>query len=317
MGGAGIPGPEQGAAVGSTVRSVTDAPWRDYSPAAFDCFDRIEALAAGTVEPRVLDPVRVAVAAALGHPEESERTPIAFTTADDPRAATCVAFAEQFVVDVSAITDEQRAALGAAMGADTFSFVQALYVVDVFQRGRIALERFFDAPYGPAPDPTSGDVWATLEEFMRVVALDTVLDPVTTELVRLRGARAHDCRICQSRLSLKAVELAGDEALFADGADDAELTERQRAALALADAVIWQPSSIDDALVVRVRASLSDAEIVEIVLDLVRNAANKIAVSLGGDEAVVTDGVEFYDVDASGEVVADVDRETVRAATSA
>ena len=68
---------------------------------------------------------------------------------------------------------------------------------------------------------------------------------------------------------------------------------------------------------VRVRAELSDAEIVEIVLDLVRNAANKIAVSLGGDEAVVTDGVEFYDVDASGDVFADVDRETVRAATSA
>ena len=48
----------------------------------------------------------------------------------------------------------------------------------------------------------------------------------------------------------------------------------------------------------RVRAELSDAEIVEIVLDLVRNAANKIAVSLGGDEAVVTDGIEYYDVDA-------------------
>ena len=46
------------------------------------------------------------------------------------------------------------------------------------------------------------------------------------------------------------------------------------------------------------RAELTDAEIVEIVLDLVRNAANKIAVSLGGDEAVVTDGVEYYDVDA-------------------
>ena len=34
----------------------------------------------------------------------------------------------------------------------------------------------------------------------------TALDPVTTELVRLRGARAHQCRVCQSRLSLKAVD---------------------------------------------------------------------------------------------------------------
>ena len=61
---------------------------------------------------------------------------------------------------------------------------------------------------------------------------------------------------------------------------------------------------------VRVRAELSGAGTRRVVLDLVRNAANKIAVSLGGDEAVVTDGGEYYDVDASGEVVADVDRET-------
>ncbi len=297
---------------------MTAAPWRGHSPAAFDRFDRIEGLAAGAVEPAVLDPVRVAVAAALGHPDELVRSPApaAVGAADDERVGACVAFAEQFVVDVSGTTDEQRAALGAAMGADTFQFVQALYVLDVFQRGRIALERIFAAPAGPAPAPTTGDLWATLEEFMRIVALDTALDPVTTELVRLRGARAHDCRICQSRLSLRAVESAGDDGLFAADADESALTDRQRAALALADAVIWQPTAIDDALVGRVRAELSDDEIVEIVLDLVRNAANKIAVSLGGDQAVVTDGVEYYDVDASGDVFADVDRDTVRAATA-
>jgi alkylhydroperoxidase family enzyme len=148
-----------------------------------------------------------------------------------------------------------------------------------------------------------------------VVALLHPLDPVTTELVRLRGARAHNCRICQSRLSLRAVESAGDAALFAADSDDAALDEHARAALALADAVIWQPSAIDDALVTRIRGTLADDEIVEIVLDLVRNAANKIAVSLGGDEAVVTEGVEFYDVDATGEVFAHVDREAVRIAT--
>jgi alkylhydroperoxidase family enzyme len=295
---------------------MTDAPWREHSPAAFDCFDRVEALAAGAVEASLLDPVRVAVATALAHPEELERTPVVVTTTDDPRAAACVAFAEQFVVDVSGTTDGQRGALGAALGADTFTFVQALYVVDVFQRGRIALERVFGERFGPGPAPATGDLWATLEEFMRVVALDTALDPVTTELVRLRGARAHDCRICQSRLSLRAVESAGDARLFDVDTDTSALPERQQAALALADAVIWQPTAIEAALVARVRAELTDAEIVEIVLDLVRNAANKIAVSLGGDEAVVTDGVEYYDVDGTGDVFAHVDREAVRAATS-
>jgi alkylhydroperoxidase family enzyme len=295
---------------------VSDVPWRDLSPAAFDWFDRVEALAAGAVEPAVLDPVRAAVADALGHPAELERTPITVTGDSDARAEGCVAFAEQFVVDVAGTTDEQRAALGAAMGAATFTFVQALYVVDMFQRGRIALERMFGAPFGAPSDPTTGDLWAALEEFMRVVALERTLDPVTTELVRLRGARAHDCRICQSRLSLRAVESAGDDALFSADVDDSEFTERQRSALVLADAVIWQPTTIDDALVADVRAHLTDAEIVEIVLDLVRNAANKIAVSLGGDEAAVSDGIEYYDVDATGDVFADVDRENVRAATA-
>ena len=295
---------------------MSDAPWRSYAPAAFECFDRIEALAAGTVDPALLDPVRAAVAATLAHPEEHARSPIAISEPSDARTSVGVAFAEQFVVDVAGITDEQRTALGAAMGADTFAFVQALYVVDVFQRGRIALERIFAVPFGPAPSPITGDLWAELEAFMRTVALLHVLDPVTTELVRLRGARAHNCRICQSRLSLRAVEEAGDQALFATEPDDAALDDRRRAALALADAVIWQPSALDDTLVHHVRRSLSDAEIVEIVLDLVRNAANKIAVSLGGDEAIVSEGVEFYDVDATGEVVADVDRELVRAATS-
>lgn len=294
---------------------MSTPPWLPYAPDAFACFDRAEALAAGTVEPAVLSPVRVAVARTLGHPEELERTPVVEGDATpDPRAAVCVAFAEQFVVDVSGVTDEQRAALGTAMGADTVAFAQALYVVDVFQRGRIALERLFATPYPPALAPATGDLWATLEEFMRVVALGHALDPVTTELVRLRGARAHQCRICQSRLSLRAVEAAGSEELFTT--DDASLTERQRAALDLADAVIWQPSTIDAALAARLRAHLIDAEIVEIVLDLVRNAANKFAVSLGGDAAVVTDGIEFYDIDPTGEVVADVDRELVRAATT-
>jgi hypothetical protein len=49
---------------------------------------------------------------------------------------------------------------------------------------------------------------------------------------------------------------------------------------------------------------------------VVRNAANKIAVALDGDAPVVSEGFEYYDVDATGDVVADVDREVVRAATT-
>jgi hypothetical protein len=51
------------------------------------------------------------------------------------------------------------------------------------------------------------------------------------------------------------------------------------------------------------------------VLDVARNAANKIAVALAADGARVADGVEFFDLDGSGDLVADADPEVVRAAT--
>ncbi len=295
---------------------MTGSPWVPFAPEAFACFDRAEALAADAVEPALLDPVRVAVAAALLHPEEAARTPVgAPGGAPDPRAAICVRFAEQFVVDVSGIDDELRGELGGVLGADTFVFAQALYVVDVFQRGRIALSRVFDAEYGPAGTPVTGDLWATLEEFMRVVALGDALDPVTTELVRLRGARAHQCRVCQSRLSLRALDAAGDASVFA--ADDhGARTDREQVALDLTDALITQPMLIDADLARRVHEHLTPAEITELVLDVVRNAANKIAVALGGDAPEVTEGIQYYDLDARGDVVADVDREVVRAATT-
>ncbi len=297
---------------------MTRAPWSAAAPDAFASFDRIEALAAGAAEPALLDPVRIAVAAALAHPEEAARTPVSPNThPPDPRAEICVRFAEQFVVDVSGVDDALRDALDGALGADMFVFTQVLYVVDVFQRGRIALERLFDIAYGPARAPEAGDLWPALEEFMRVVALQSALDPVTTELVRLRGARVHQCRVCQSRLSLRALDEAGDASIFEADADaGGARSAREQAALELADALVAQPTTIDAAFSARVRAQLSDAEITEIVLDVVRNAANKIAVALGGDAPEVTEGIQFYDVDATGDVVADVDREVVRAATA-
>ena len=53
------------------------------------------------------------------------------------------------------------------------------------------------------------------------------------------------------------------------------------------------------------RAALLQAQqtLVELVLDIMRNAANKIAVAFRADEAHVTEGVEYYDVDDDGQLV--------------
>ena len=117
---------------------------------------------------------------------------------------------------------------------------------------------------------------------------------------------------------MRALDAAGDATLFdeLDRYEAGGLTERQKVALRLTDALVTQPSSITGELRANVREQFSTDEIVEIVLDVARNAANKIAVALGADAAVVTDGVEYYDLDAAGEVVADVDIEVVRLATT-
>ena len=83
-------------------------------------------------------------------------------------------------------------------------------------------------------------------------------------------------------------------------APDSDLPDRIKAALAFTDAMIWTPAAIGDDVVAAVRAEFSPAEAVEIALDVTRNAANKIPVSLASDEAIVTDGVELFDMDTDG-----------------
>ncbi len=286
-------------------------PWRTEAGDAFAAFDRVEAITAAAVDEALMAPVRAAVSRLLRNEVE--------LGASDARAATCVRFAEQFVLDVAGITDADRAALSGALGNETFTFVQALFVVDVFQRARIALQRLHGVPF-PEPRPAEpGDLWAAIEEFMCVVARAAALDPITTELIRLRGATLHQCRLCRSRLSVRALDAAGDRAPFSavEDFERSALSTRHKIALRLTDAVLTQPAEIDDRLVAEVHGAFTVAESTEIVLDIVRNAANKIAVAFAADTPQVADGIEFFDVDANGEVVANVEADVVRRATGA
>ena len=139
---------------------------------------------------------------------------------------------------------------------------------------------------------------------MREVARLDSLDPVTTELVRLRGARQHDCRLCKSRRSVAAIDEGADEATF-DAIDryaDSDLPDQVKAALALTDATIWTPYAVPADVVAAANEYLTPEQITEVVLDVTRNAANKIAVALGTDAATVTDGVELFSTDLDGNV---------------
>ncbi len=74
-------------------------------------------------------------------------------------------------------------------------------------------------------------------------------------------------------------------------------------ALRLTDAMVWSPIAWPPALAAQVRHAFDPFEATELVLDVTRNSANKIAVALGADAAQVADGqLEYYDVGPDGQL---------------
>ena len=217
-------------------------------------------------------------------------------------------FAGQVVVDVGSLGDDERAAALAALGADAFAYVQHVYVADLGFRTGAAWQQLFGTEPGSkrtgGAEPST-DLWGALDAFMHSVARLDALDPLTTEIVRLRGARAHNCRLCRSLRNVRAANDGADESVYdqIDHHETSSLAPRHRVALRLVDAILWQPAAHPAGLRDDVRAAFTDRETVEIVFDVARNAANKIAVALGADAAHVSEGVEYYDTDARGDLV--------------
>jgi alkylhydroperoxidase family enzyme len=275
---------------------------RDLASTAFKDWDVLTSEAALIVDAPMLALIEDRIAVLLGG-ATTQHTPASETQ------RSCAEAIEQFIIDVSELNDHQRDGVFSALGARSYPFFQTLYVRDFDFRFRGALAQLFDESIeAPAVDPghqaadEPPDLWPALERFLNDVASLDALDPVTTELIRLRGARAHNCRICQSRREVAAIKGGADESTFdkIDFFETSDLDERYKVALRLTDAILWQPASYPDGLVEQVRATFSPQETVEMVLDLVRNAANKVAVALQADQAVVTVGVEYFSVGRDG-----------------
>ena len=229
-------------------------------------------------------------------------------------AETVVAeFAEQFSVDVSAITAEQRSRLWKQLGDRTFSVVVQMYLADFIPRVRAGLEalgvgsEYLGWVNGPiAWDHTTDPSDPVFNDFLLAVARMRALDPVTSELVRLRGAAQHNCRLCKSLREGNALDAGGSETLYDEIErfdSSALLDERAKAALRYTDGLIWTPAHLVADDVAEVRSRFSQVEAVELTFDVMRNASNKVAVSLGGDAPRVEDGTERYLLGADGQTI--------------
>lgn len=228
---------------------------------------------------------------------------------DTPSADAAVRdFAEQFAVDVAGISPSQREAFLGALGADAFAGTALIFVADFVPRVLAGLEAL-GLPAVPDPDGWDHDtdpIDLLLNRFAPTVGALRSLDPVTTEVVRLRGAVAHNCRLCRSLREGAALDAGGTESMY----DDIEhydtstlLDERHKAALRYVDALIWTPSRIDAGVAAGVRAHFTDVEATELTLDVMRNAANKIAVALAADAPRVAEGTERYLLGVDGQPV--------------
>jgi alkylhydroperoxidase family enzyme len=232
----------------------------------------------------------------------------------EPATDSVVAeFAEQFSTDVSTTSGEQRSKLWKSLGDSTFGVVVQMYIADFVPRVRAGLEalgvggEYLGWVIGPVGwDHSTDPSDIVFNSFLPTVARLRELDALTAEVVRLRGATQHNCRLCKSLRETTALNAGGTETLYGDierFEESAQLTERQKAALRYADALIWSPSRIKTGIADGVREHYSDAEAIELTFDVMRNASNKIAVALAGDAPRVEQGTEEYLLDVDGQTV--------------
>ena len=274
-----------------------------------DQLTRLVALSPG--DGRVAGLVRRVCAQALSLPPLP-----AEVAANEPESeveAVITEFAGQFSADVSMITGEQRSRLWKCLGDSTFGAVVSIYIADFVPRVRAGLEalgigeQYLGWVQGAFEwDHASEPSDVVFNEFLPAVARMRALDPITSELVRLRGAAQHNCRLCKSLRESTALDAGGSETLYDDierFESSALFDDRVKAALRYADALIWTPAHLVADDVAEVRARFSEAEAIELSFDIMRNASNKIAVSLGADGPRVDHGTERYLLDADGQTV--------------
>ncbi|MCX6482530.1 MAG: carboxymuconolactone decarboxylase family protein [Mycobacterium sp.] len=257
---------------------------------------------------RIVGLVRATCAGAVSLP--ALPTELAVAQAESDIETVIADFAEQFSIDVSSVTDAQRAALTGALGRAAFGAVVQMYVADFLPRvaaGLTALEQPVDwLPDQPMWDAGIDASDVVFNHLLPGIARLRSLDLVTTEVVRLRGAVAHNCRLCKSLRDSAALDSGGSESLYGDierYEDSSSLTDGHKAALRYADALIWSPSRIEPAVAADVLQHFSPVQARELTLDVMRNASNKIAVALKADAPRVEQGTSLYYIDADGQPV--------------
>ena len=297
-------------------------------PEATRLLDQVNEQVWATVDPALLEIIRLRIAWLLGNtagmrtrsrlarvPEQKVAELPAYATSPLFTALDRdgIAFAEQFVIDVSGTSQESLDALRGHMGPDHLrDFVTSVYLVEFTQRlQQVApdlLPSVLERPNAARPEPPPAALREMLGSYQDAVVRSTALDPVTTELVRLRCARTHNCRICQT-LRLADAQAAGVDSEMTSKIDfyeTSDLAEPHKLALRITDAFILRPDALSEDIVGPARATFSPQQLAELCLDITKWSTQKIHVALGTDGTdglpVNEDGVVFFGFQNDGRV---------------
>jgi hypothetical protein len=181
-----------GRAAAVEQRQGSLAPLAAHAPGVHAALTQARYAAERGVGPELFALLRATVSAALGAPA----APSAPAPTDELDLRV-FALAEQFAVYVPAVGPELVDPLRADDApCDLRTLVEALYVVDQTCRLRLALGGLFD-DHDPAvepPAPPRAELRQALDVLHAEAMLLSSVDPLTTELVRLRCASYHDCK---------------------------------------------------------------------------------------------------------------------------
>ena len=137
----------------------------------------------------------------------------------------------------------------------------------------------------------ASDLEQHIAEFAAAVVRADGVDPVITEIVRLRCAQIHDCRLCGSLRSRNALDAGFDEVMQKKiGAwASSDFDARTKAALALCDAMILTPGHIDPALRATLAEHFDERQVAELCIDIMKWGQQKALVALRVEPALSTD----------------------------
>ncbi len=96
-----------------------------------------------------------------------------------------------------------------------------------------------------------------------------------------------------------------DETMAAkiDRYEQSDLPERHKVALRLTDAFVTAPGAISEDLRAQVRRHFTEAQIVELMLDMSKWSTQKLSVALGTDDPIDAEHLSILNFDREGAVV--------------